>query len=71
MHQCCLQYASSFYDLVTMLTVSSVVFYTARALRRLPKDASFAAKSLYYGLGLVGVCSSLFHGLLSYHAQMG
>ncbi|TIA84228.1 hypothetical protein D6C76_01758 [Aureobasidium pullulans] len=70
MHQCCLQYASSFYDLVAMLTVSSVVFYAARALRRLPKDASFAAKSLYYGLGLVGVCSSLFHGLLSYHAQM-
>ncbi|OBW64702.1 MAG: Elongation factor G, mitochondrial [Aureobasidium pullulans] len=63
-------YASSFYDLVAMLTVSSVVFYAARALRRLPKDASFAAKSLYYGLGLVGVCSSLFHGLLSYHAQM-
>ena len=54
-----------------MLTVSSEVFYAAHALRRLPKDASFAAKSLYYGLGLVGVCSSLFHGLLSYHAQMG
>ncbi|THY33975.1 hypothetical protein D6D01_02072, partial [Aureobasidium pullulans] len=70
MQQCCLQSASSFYDPVAMLTVSSVVFYAARALRRLPKDVSFAAKSLYYGLGLVGVCSSLFHVLLSYHAQM-
>ncbi|THX66480.1 hypothetical protein D6D05_10250 [Aureobasidium pullulans] len=61
-------YALSFYDLVAMLTVSSLVFYAARDLRRLPKDASSTTKSLYYGLGLVGVCLSLFHGLLSYYA---
>lgn len=37
----------------------------------MPKHTSFAAKSIYYGLALVGICSSLFHGLLKYHAQMG
>ncbi|TIA56697.1 hypothetical protein D6C77_06741 [Aureobasidium pullulans] len=57
-------------EFINTCTNAAYIFYAARALRRLPKDASFAAKSLYYGLGLVGVCSSLFHGLLSYHAQM-
>ncbi|KAH0336396.1 alkaline phytoceramidase, partial [Aureobasidium melanogenum] len=36
----------------------------------MPANAPFAAKSIYYGLALVGICSSLFHGLLKYHAQM-
>ncbi|KEQ78827.1 hypothetical protein M438DRAFT_284850, partial [Aureobasidium pullulans EXF-150] len=57
-------------EFINTCTNAAYIFYAARALRRLPKDASFAAKSLYYGVVLVGVCSSLFHGLLSYHAQM-
>jgi len=53
------------------LTALSVVIYAIRALRRLPSNASLSTKSIHYGLALVGFCSSLFHGLLSYHAQMG
>ncbi|KAG9669233.1 alkaline phytoceramidase, partial [Aureobasidium melanogenum] len=57
-------------EFVNTCSNAAYVIYAARTLRRLPASASFAAKSIYYGLALVGICSSLFHGLLKYHAQM-
>lgn len=71
MQQCCLQCVSLLHCPTDTLILRSVVIYAVRALRRLPGNASLSTKSIYYGLGLVGLCSSLFHGLLSYHAQMG
>ncbi|KAG9660278.1 alkaline phytoceramidase, partial [Aureobasidium melanogenum] len=57
-------------ELINTCSNAAYIIYSVRALRRMPKHTSFAAKSIYHGLALVGICSSLFHGLLKYHAQM-
>ncbi|KEQ58682.1 alkaline phytoceramidase [Aureobasidium melanogenum CBS 110374] len=57
-------------EFVNTCSNAAYILYAIRALRRMPTSAPFAAKSIYYGLALVGICSSLFHGLLKYHAQM-
>ncbi|KAG9604230.1 alkaline phytoceramidase, partial [Aureobasidium melanogenum] len=57
-------------EFVNTWSNAAYILYAIRALRQMPTSAPFAAKSIYYGLALVGICSSLFHGLLKYHAQM-
>ncbi|KAG9606163.1 alkaline phytoceramidase, partial [Aureobasidium melanogenum] len=57
-------------EFINTCSNAAYIIYAVRTLRRMPASAPFAAKSVYYGLALVGICSSLFHGLLKYHAQM-
>ncbi|KAK6437586.1 alkaline ceramidase ydc1 [Oleoguttula sp. CCFEE 5521] len=57
-------------EVVNTLTNIAYIVYATKGLRRLPRNAHFAARSLYYGLALVGTCSALFHGLLKHYAQL-
>ncbi|KAH0365978.1 alkaline phytoceramidase, partial [Aureobasidium melanogenum] len=57
-------------EFVNTCSNAAYILYAIRALRRMPVSTPFAARSIYYGLALVGICSSFFHGLLKYHAQM-
>jgi hypothetical protein len=47
------------------------VYYAYQGLRRRrTANSSWASDSLYYSLGVVGLCSAFFHGLVKFYAQL-
>ncbi|KAF2164548.1 hypothetical protein M409DRAFT_24948 [Zasmidium cellare ATCC 36951] len=56
-------------EFVNTLSNLTYVLYAIRGFRR-SQHGSHAAKAMYAGLALVGICSALFHGLLKYWSQM-